>query len=256
MIAFLTALAFLSAPARPDTPSPERHHALETMAANDGRRAAGTPANGVLTVHLEARMGTWYPEGPLGVGVETAGWSEVGRPLENPGPAIRVTAGTVVKASLHNAQTYDPEVDRVIMVSDAGPATNVVSGPYPSMLLNGSEHPAPLQFQAGRHYRLRVLGITGDLPVELTLGDGVKLMRWRAVARDGMDLPASQATVRPAHLMLDPGQIYDFELAPTTPGTFTLRYGIAPVAAPPGYKQASVEVRVTRGPARPRTSTH
>jgi hypothetical protein len=51
--------------------------APETIAANDNRRSAGTLKDGVLTVRLEARSGTWYPEGEHGVGVETAAWAEV-----------------------------------------------------------------------------------------------------------------------------------------------------------------------------------
>ena len=79
------------------------HRAPETIAANDNRRSAGTLKNGVLTVQLEARNGTWYPEGEHGVGTATAAWAEVGRPLENPGPVIRAAVGTVVRASIHNA---------------------------------------------------------------------------------------------------------------------------------------------------------
>src|SRR4029078_2757676 len=62
--------------------------APEAIASNDNRRSAGTLKAGVLTVQLEARSGTWSPEGAQGVGVQTAAWAERGRPLENPGPAI------------------------------------------------------------------------------------------------------------------------------------------------------------------------
>jgi FtsP/CotA-like multicopper oxidase with cupredoxin domain len=87
-------------------PGPATGHARrapEAIAANDNRQSAGTLKNGVLTVRLEARSGKWYPEGEHGVGVETAAWAEVGRPLENPGPVIRASVGTVVHASIHNA---------------------------------------------------------------------------------------------------------------------------------------------------------
>ena len=50
--------------------------------------------------------------------------------------------------------------------------------------------------------------------------------------------------MRPAQMVFDPGQIYDFEFTPRTAGTLTLQYGIPPFAAPPGYKQTAVEVRV------------
>ena len=139
---------------------------------------------------------------------------------------------------------YDADLDRVIMVSDAGPTRNFITGPFPAQILNGSEHPAPLEFQSGKRYRLRVIGITGDLPTEVTLSDGTKPIEWRALARDGMDLPPSQAKTSPAHLRLDPGQIFDFEFSPTTPATLSLQYGIASDAALPGYKPSTVEVHV------------
>jgi len=59
-----------------------------------------------------------------------------------------------------------------------------------------------------------------------------------------MTLPASQATMQPAQILLDPGMIYDFDFAPTASGALKLQYGIAPFAAPPNYKQTVVDVRV------------
>jgi FtsP/CotA-like multicopper oxidase with cupredoxin domain len=145
---------------------------------------------------------------------------------------------------LEPGQKFDTDVDRVLMVSDEGPTTNVITGPFPAMMLNGQAHPAPMQFEAGKRYRLRIIGITGDLPIQLSLADGKTPIQWRALARDGMTLPASQATMRPAEMIIDPGQIYDFEFAPRAAGTLTLQYGIPSFAAPPGYKQTVVEVRV------------
>lgn len=308
MIPTLLAFATVLLSAEPRAPSLPHGRVAETLVANDSRRSAGILKNGVLDVYLEARVGTWYPEGEHGVGVETAGWAEIGKPLENPGPAIRTHVGTVVRMSIHNALAKpltvfgfgktrgasdsiivavgatreveftagmpgtcwyagrtiegpiqgrfaeDSQLNGAIIVDPAGAKAstdrvfmiswNFISGPYPPRLLNGSEHPAPLEFQAGKRYRLRVIGITGDLPSELTLTDGATPVEWRAIARDVMDLPPSPATTRPAHLILDPGQIYDFEFAPATPGIRTLQYGIAPAVALPGYKQATVEVRV------------
>ncbi len=145
---------------------------------------------------------------------------------------------------LEPGQRYDPDVDRVLMLSDEGPTTNLITGPFPAIMLNGAAQPAPMEFAAGKRYRLRIIGITGDSPVELSLGDGRTPIQWRALARDGMTLPASQATMRPAKLVLDPGQIYDFEFAPLSAATLYLQYGIAAFAAPPGYKQSVVNVRV------------
>ena len=44
-----------------------------------------------------------------------------------------------------------------------------------------------------------------------TLSADSTSMRWRAVAKDGFDLPAAQRRVLPARVQLFPGETYDFE---------------------------------------------
>jgi len=44
------------------------------------------------------------------------------------------------------------------------------------------------------------------------------LVSWRAVAKDGMDLPPDRATTRRAIQQMGNGETYDFEVAPTEPG--------------------------------------
>lgn len=73
------------------------------IAPNNNRRTAGTLANGILTVRLEARDGHWYPDGPSGAALPTAAFAEVGRALETPGPLLRAPVGTKVHATVHNA---------------------------------------------------------------------------------------------------------------------------------------------------------
>jgi FtsP/CotA-like multicopper oxidase with cupredoxin domain len=48
-------------------------------------------------------MGRWYPDGPGTLGVPIAAFGEVGKPLQFPGPLVRVPAGTTVSISLRNA---------------------------------------------------------------------------------------------------------------------------------------------------------
>ena len=57
---------------------------------------------------------------------------------------------------------------------------------------------------------------------------GATVLAWRAIAKDGMDLPADQATVRPAIQQSGNGETYDFEFTPTTPGDirFTVSSGV------------------------------
>jgi FtsP/CotA-like multicopper oxidase with cupredoxin domain len=73
------------------------------IAANDNRHPAGRLEAGVLTVRLEARPGVWRPEGPRGGAIATAAFAEEGRPLEVPGPLLRVPVGTRIRASIRNS---------------------------------------------------------------------------------------------------------------------------------------------------------
>ena len=61
-----------------------------------------------------------------------------------------------------------------------------------------------------------------------------------------MTLPASQATVRPAAMIFDPGQIFDFEFTPAKAGELAIEYGPPAFVFPPGKapKPTRVEVRV------------
>src|SRR6185295_3684757 len=71
---------------------------------NDNRAAAGMLRDGVLTLHLEARDATWYPDGNDGPGLLLPMFAEVGRAAQDPGPLIRVPAGTTIQVSVRNAR--------------------------------------------------------------------------------------------------------------------------------------------------------
>ena len=43
-------------------------------------------------------------------------------------------------------------------------------------------------------------------------------LTWRAIAKDGMDLPAERATMGPALQQMGNGETYDFEFIPREPG--------------------------------------
>jgi FtsP/CotA-like multicopper oxidase with cupredoxin domain len=94
----LLALTFLtSAAGVSDSAAPER------IRTHDNERAAGTFANGVLRLELETRIGKWYPHDKGGPSADMVAFSELGRPLQIPGPLIRVPAGTDVVVSITNA---------------------------------------------------------------------------------------------------------------------------------------------------------
>jgi len=56
----------------------------------------------------------------------------------------------------------------------------------------------------------------GNLRIEIKNDSGV--LSWRALAKDGRDLPEDQRTVRPAQQVVSIGETYDFEFVPDKPG--------------------------------------
>jgi FtsP/CotA-like multicopper oxidase with cupredoxin domain len=71
--------------------------------ANENTSPAGTLKNGVLTLAIEARRATWFPDGDAHRGIEVAAFSEDNRAALIPGPLVRVPVGTTVRLSVHNA---------------------------------------------------------------------------------------------------------------------------------------------------------
>jgi FtsP/CotA-like multicopper oxidase with cupredoxin domain len=127
---------------------------------------------------------------------------------------------------------YDPVHDIVLLLTV--PRSSADGG---SILVNGSLAPPPLDLRVGERYRLRLVNVHPYRPSMITrLMRDSALVEWRAVAKDGMDLPPQRATVRPAMQQLGNGETYDFEFAPTAPGDlrFTVTSAVgAPLAAVP-----------------------
>jgi FtsP/CotA-like multicopper oxidase with cupredoxin domain len=126
---------------------------------------------------------------------------------------------------LEPGETFDPGTDRILLFSDGGPTRNVVTGPDAPLLLNGKVKPHLADLHAGVTYRFRVIGIGGDAPTSLAITRGGTPIAWRAVAKDGADLPPNQTVVRAATMLFDPGEIFDFLYTPTAPGELMVTYG-------------------------------
>jgi FtsP/CotA-like multicopper oxidase with cupredoxin domain len=75
----------------------------DEIRANDNRVPAGRFGSRVLAIRLEAREGVWFPETRAGPGIPVYAFAEEGRPLQIPGPLIRVPAGTEIRATVRNA---------------------------------------------------------------------------------------------------------------------------------------------------------
>jgi manganese oxidase len=75
----------------------------------------------------------------------------------------------------------------------------------------------------GQPYRLRLVNITPSNGVTFSLLGPDGPLTWRAVAKDGYDLPASQRTSRAASQVTLPGETWDYEFSPERAGGLTLQ---------------------------------
>ena len=76
--------------------------ALPPIATHDNHHPAGVLRKGVLQLNLIIARGEWHPEADDGDALAVFAFGEAGKPLQNPGPLIRVPQGTIVHVKLHN----------------------------------------------------------------------------------------------------------------------------------------------------------
>ncbi len=123
-------------------------------------------------------------------------------------------------------KSFDPETDRVLIVSKAGPGVKPI-------WLNGSETPVLGSFKAGQTYRLRIINIMRENPpIDIALRAGGNVLTWQPVAKDGADLPETQRTARPAQVRISVGETYDFEFRPEATEQLTLEVVRPPIVFP------------------------
>jgi FtsP/CotA-like multicopper oxidase with cupredoxin domain len=131
---------------------------------------------------------------------------------------------------------FDREHDRVVLLTVPRSTDEATR----SVLVNGTTTPDTLRLRVGERYRLRIVDVHVFRPSMIVrlLRDSA-LVTWRAVAKDGMDLPPDRATTRRAIQQMGNGETYDFEVAPTQPGDLRLT-----VSSAVGQLLATMPVRV------------
>lgn len=132
---------------------------------------------------------------------------------------------------------YDPQRERLIILGSGGVGA-------PRARINGKLIPDTLRLTAGETYRLRLIHIVPDWTIRIALMQGDSVVRWRALAKDGAELPRHLQTTRPASLIAGPGETMDFEYRPIVPGVLRLD-----VAQRTGAWKTQLPIRVER--ARP-----
>ncbi len=139
---------------------------------------------------------------------------------------------------LEPGQSLDPETDRIMLISVKGPSDNT------AIMLNGETDPGPIELKQGVKYRFRFINITPHDPLlTVSLLKDSSPVTWRAIAKDGADLPVSQATERAASQIVSVGETYDFEFQ--SPSVAELRLEVfRPARAAIGQSQITVPVHV------------
>ena len=90
------------------------------------------------------------------------------------------------------------------------------------MLFNGGLNPPPCTGKPASATRVRLINIAAFDGIGVALRAEVKQPQWRAIARDGADLPPEQALMQEARQSTLPGETFDFEYQPAEAGDLQL----------------------------------
>jgi manganese oxidase len=126
---------------------------------------------------------------------------------------------------------FNPDDEPIIVISGWGGPRSTFHNTPVSLLVNGSPQPPVLHWKKGKLYRIRLINITPSIIGKLSLSGPGGPVRWRARAKDGADLPATQSISQNADLVISPGETYDFEYEPQAPGQLTLYFSAVAVIA-------------------------
>ena len=117
-------------------------------------------------------------------------------------------------------KAFNAETEKVVLLSGAG-LQSAFFGLAP-LEVNRSTNPLPMTLKAGTTYRFRLIDISPNDAATVTLRDAGGPVQWKAVAKDGADLPPAQSTARPAVQQISVGETFDFEYRPDAPGELRL----------------------------------
>lgn len=117
---------------------------------------------------------------------------------------------------LEPGQRWDPTHDFVFV---GGQARTAAAG----LVVNGGSGEPEIRMQLGDSIRLRFVQIAVAFSMNYQLWRDSSVTEWRAIAKDGYDLPPSQATVRPARQRMGLGETFDAMFTPRERGRYEFR---------------------------------
>ena len=140
---------------------------------------------------------------------------------------------------LEPGATADP--DRVFVIADPGPSGHDLTPKPP--FVNGTLTPPEQSLVAGRSYRFRIVTISANALYWVRIERDSMAIPWRAVARDGAELPPAQAGEMQA-VFMGPGSTWDFQVTPTAPATLKLSVDALVAGTQPLGRPVAVTFRV------------
>jgi FtsP/CotA-like multicopper oxidase with cupredoxin domain len=156
--------------------------------------------------------------------------------------AIQLPSGLYGTLIVLPEKSAPDTTERVFLIGIGGPGENGRA------VVNGSASPPSVPLRSGTSHRFRFINISPMESHTVQLLSGDTLQQWRALAKDGADLPTQQAILRPATIALHPGETYDYEVVRQRPESLTLR-----INSPGTIKDR--EAAISRGVPIPRIFT-
>ena len=128
-------------------------------------------------------------------------------------------------------ETFDPQTDHVLIIGRSGldPAAPNVLIPATPLVMNGARAPE-FVWKAGTRHRVRLINITPDDVLSVSLQNTQGPVSWAPMTKDGAPVPASARTPTPARQTIAVGEMSYFE-----------------VDVAPGRRKLWLEVRSTGG---------
>ena len=110
-------------------------------------------------------------------------------------------------------EAFDPATDHVLVVARRGldPAAPNVILPSTPVVING-ETGAKYVWKAGQRHRVRLINITPDDILSVSLETAEGPTKWNPVTKDGAPLPEGLRATVPARQTIAVGETYDFEV--------------------------------------------
>lgn len=118
---------------------------------------------------------------------------------------------------LEPGQQRDPRTDHLWVAGNDG------MDDKSRVVMNGDTTGPTLEFRAGVPHRMRFVNMGFALGGFFGIYRDKTFVPWRAIAKDGADLPASQAVPQTGPQLILSGETYDFEWIPM-PGRYQLKF--------------------------------